>query len=129
MARVKRAVNGKKSRRAVLEQASGYRGAKSRHFRKANEQVMRSGEYAFRDRRVRILDTHLDADEENPASATNQLRLDAPLLEQLDYVALGDWHGLKQVNARSWYSGTPERPWALSTAVILGSSRVQSPLR
>ena len=54
------------------------------------------------------LDTHLDADEENPASATNQLRLDAPLLEQLDYVALGDWHGLKQVNARSWYSGTPE---------------------
>ena len=53
MARVKRAVNGKKHRRAVLEQASGYRGAKSRHFRKANEQVMRSGEYAFRDRRVR----------------------------------------------------------------------------
>ncbi|MEY4431040.1 MAG: hypothetical protein RLZZ533_976 [Cyanobacteriota bacterium] len=52
--------------------------------------------------------TDLDADEENPASATNQLRLDAPLLEQLDYVALGDWHGLKQVNARSWYSGTPE---------------------
>ena len=32
MARVKRAVNGKKSRRAVLEQASGYRGSKSRHF-------------------------------------------------------------------------------------------------
>ncbi|MFM8974501.1 MAG: metallophosphoesterase [Vulcanococcus sp.] len=54
------------------------------------------------------LDTHLDADEENPASASNRLQLDAPLLEQLDYVALGDWHGLKQVNPRSWYSGTPE---------------------
>ncbi|MFM2204750.1 MAG: hypothetical protein RLZZ560_145 [Cyanobacteriota bacterium] len=58
------------------------------------------------------LDTHLDtdhdADEENPASATNRLQLDGPLLEQLDYVALGDWHGLKQVNARSWYCGTPE---------------------
>ena len=54
------------------------------------------------------LDTHLDADEENPASASNRLQLDGPLLEQLDYVALGDWHGLKQVNARSWYCGTPE---------------------
>ncbi len=50
----------------------------------------------------------LDADEENPASAQNQLRLDAGLLEQLDYVALGDWHGLKQVHAKAWYSGTPE---------------------
>ena len=54
------------------------------------------------------LDADQDADEENPASANNRLQLDAALLEQLDYVALGDWHGLKQVNARSWYSGTPE---------------------
>ena len=54
------------------------------------------------------LDTNHDADEENPASATNRLQLDGPLLEQLDYVALGDWHGLKQVNSRSWYCGTPE---------------------
>jgi len=50
----------------------------------------------------------LDADEENPASANNRLQLDDGLLQQLDYVALGDWHGLKQVNPRSWYSGTPE---------------------
>ena len=54
------------------------------------------------------LEADQDADEENPASANNRLQLDAALLEQLDYVALGDWHGLKQVNARSWYSGTPE---------------------
>ena len=54
------------------------------------------------------LDADRDADEENPASANNRLQLDAALLEQLDYVALGDWHGLKQVNPRSWYSGTPE---------------------
>lgn len=53
MARVKRAVQGKKHRRAVLEAAEGYSGARSRHFRKANEQVMRSGAYAFRDRRAR----------------------------------------------------------------------------
>jgi len=50
----------------------------------------------------------LDADDDNPSSANNRLDLDAALLDQLDYVALGDWHGLKQVNSRTWYSGTPE---------------------
>jgi large subunit ribosomal protein L20 len=53
MARVKRAVQGKKHRRAVLEKAEGYSASRSRHFRKANEQVMHSGQYAFRDRRAR----------------------------------------------------------------------------
>jgi len=50
----------------------------------------------------------LDADEDNPTSANNRLQLDGALLDQLDYIALGDWHGLKQINARTWYSGTPE---------------------
>ena len=53
MARVKRAVGSKKHRRQVLERAKGYYGNKSRSFRAANEQVMRSGQYAFRDRRAR----------------------------------------------------------------------------
>ena len=53
MARVKRAVHGKKHRRAVLEQAQGYFGNKSRSFRAANEQVMHSLQYAYRDRRTR----------------------------------------------------------------------------
>jgi len=53
MARVKRSVSGKKHRRAVLEDAQGYTGARSRHFRKANEQVMHSLRYAYRDRRAR----------------------------------------------------------------------------
>jgi large subunit ribosomal protein L20 len=53
MARVKRAVHGKKHRRAVLEQAQGYFGNKSRSFRSANEQVMHSLQYAYRDRRAR----------------------------------------------------------------------------
>ncbi len=53
MARVKRSVPSKKHRRAVLEAASGYSGAKSRSYRKANEQVMRSLRYAYRDRRAR----------------------------------------------------------------------------
>ena len=53
MARVKRAVQGRKRRKAVLEQAQGYYGNKSRTFRAANEQVMHSLQYAYRDRRAR----------------------------------------------------------------------------
>ncbi len=53
MARVKRSVHGKKHRRAVLEAAQGYSGSRSRSFRKANEQVMHSLQYAYRDRRAR----------------------------------------------------------------------------
>ena len=53
MARVKRAVGSKKHRKATLEKAKGYYGNKSRSVRAANEQVMRSGQYAFRDRRAR----------------------------------------------------------------------------
>ena len=53
MARVKRAVNGKKHRRAVLESAQGYYGNRSRTFRSANEAVMHSLQYAYRDRRAR----------------------------------------------------------------------------
>lgn len=51
MARVKRSVNAKKKRRDVLEQASGYRGQRSRLYRKAKEQVTHSHVYAYRDRR------------------------------------------------------------------------------
>jgi len=53
MARVKRAVHGRKRRNKVLKKAKGYYGNKSRTFKSANEQVMHSGNYAFRDRRAR----------------------------------------------------------------------------
>ena len=53
MARVKRAVHGKKHRRAILEQAQGHYGNRSRSFKSANESVMHAGQYAFRDRRAR----------------------------------------------------------------------------
>ncbi len=53
MARVKRSVNAHKKRRQVLEQASGYRGQRSRLYRKAKEQVTHSLVYAYRDRRAR----------------------------------------------------------------------------
>ncbi|MGQ7298113.1 50S ribosomal protein L20 [Quadrisphaera sp. KR29] len=53
MARVKRAVNAQKKRRTTLERASGYRGQRSRLYRKAKEQVTHSLVYAYRDRRAR----------------------------------------------------------------------------
>ena len=53
MARVKRALHARKKHRAVLEKAKGYYGNKSRSFRAANEQVLHSGQYAFRDRRAK----------------------------------------------------------------------------
>jgi len=53
MARVKRSLNGRKHRKAVLEQARGYYGDRSRTFKAANQAVLHSGNYAFRDRRAR----------------------------------------------------------------------------
>src|SRR2546426_12825439 len=53
MARVKRAVGGHKKRRAILEQAKGSRGSRSRHYRAAREQMLHSLRYAYADRRTR----------------------------------------------------------------------------
>jgi large subunit ribosomal protein L20 len=53
MARVKRAMNAQKKRRVTLERASGYRGQRSRLYRKAKEQVLHSMTYAYRDRKDR----------------------------------------------------------------------------
>ncbi|WP_067434488.1 50S ribosomal protein L20 [Nocardioides jensenii] len=53
MARVKRAVNAHKKRRVVLERASGYRGQRSRLYRKAKEQVTHSLVYSYRDRKAK----------------------------------------------------------------------------
>ena len=53
MARVKRAVNAKKHHKAVLEDAKGYYGKRSRTFRAANEAVMHAKQYAFAHRRAR----------------------------------------------------------------------------
>ena len=53
MARVKRAVNAHKKRRVILERASGYRGQRSRMYRKAKEQVTHSLVYNFNDRKKR----------------------------------------------------------------------------
>ena len=53
MARVKWAVNAQNKRRTTLERAAGYRGQRSRLYRKAKEQVLHSLNYAYNDRRKR----------------------------------------------------------------------------
>ncbi|NUS73680.1 MAG: 50S ribosomal protein L20 [Corynebacteriales bacterium] len=53
MARVKRAVNAQKKRRSILKGAKGYRGQRSRLYRKAKEQLLHSLTYAYRDRKAR----------------------------------------------------------------------------
>jgi DNA repair exonuclease SbcCD nuclease subunit len=49
-----------------------------------------------------------DTDDENPPVPTNRIDLATLPAGEIDYVALGDWHGLKQVGARAWYSGCHE---------------------
>lgn len=53
MARVKRALNAHKKRRSTLESAAGYRGQRSRMYRKAKEQLLHSATYQYRDRKAR----------------------------------------------------------------------------
>ena len=54
--RIKRSVNALKKRRKILKQAKGYRGAKSKLFRVAREQVMKIGMYAYIGRRQKKRD-------------------------------------------------------------------------
>ena len=53
MARVKNSVHARKKRREVLRKAKGYFGSRSRRYRVAKEQLLHSGQYAYRDRRDR----------------------------------------------------------------------------
>ena len=53
MSRVKRSVHARKKRRAVLERAKGYRGEKHSSYKRAKEQLLKSGTYAYRDRKNR----------------------------------------------------------------------------
>ena len=56
MTRVKRSVNARKKRRAVLERAKGYRGEAHSSYKRAKEAVMKADSYAYRDRRNRKRD-------------------------------------------------------------------------
>ena len=48
-------------------------------------------------------------DESNQDNATNRIELERLQLEAFDYIALGDWHGAKQISEKAWYAGTPEQ--------------------
>ncbi|AXV06512.1 LSU ribosomal protein L20p [Euzebya pacifica] len=56
MARVKRGVHGRKHRRTVMNRAKGFRGARSRRYRVANETILHADRYATRDRRAKKRD-------------------------------------------------------------------------
>ncbi|WP_311946718.1 metallophosphoesterase family protein [Halomonas piscis] len=60
---------------------------------------------------VRIGLAHGSVEGQLPESADspNPIAADRAAKARLDYLALGDWHGLKQIDARTWYSGTPEQ--------------------
>ena len=49
-----------------------------------------------------------DLDGEAQSNANNLIDLDGLPVQEIDYIALGDWHNLKQVNVNTWYPGTPE---------------------
>lgn len=53
MPRVKRSVSAQKKRRKVLDEAKGYWGLKKSSYKRAKEQAIKSGTYAYRDRRAR----------------------------------------------------------------------------
>ena len=53
MARIKRSISARKKRREVLSAARGYYGMKSRSYKNAKQQVIKSGQYQYRDRRVK----------------------------------------------------------------------------
>lgn len=89
MARVKRAVNAHKKRRVILERAKGYRGQRSRLYRKAKEQVTHSFVYAYRDRRARKGDfRRLWIQRINAASRANGLTYNR-LIQGLNLAGVG----------------------------------------
>lgn len=52
--------------------------------------------------------TSVDDDDETMGMTSNRINIDRLPIGEIDYIALGDWHGTKQVGTKAWYSGTPE---------------------
>lgn len=89
MARVKRAVNAHKKRRVIMERAKGYRGQRSRLYRKAKEQLIHSFVYSYRDRRARKGDfRRLWIQRINAASRANGLTYNR-LIQGLNLAGVG----------------------------------------
>ena len=47
--------------------------------------------------------------ESDNESGINRINIDQPHPENYDYIALGDWHGMKQITKNAWFCGTPEQ--------------------
>jgi len=56
----------------------------------------------------RVLLAHGSVQGFGSGTDVNALNLERLPTEELDYIALGDWHGLMQVQSKAWYCGTPE---------------------
>ena len=74
-------------------------------------------------------------DEEAGGEGVNRIELDRIPAGEFDYIALGDWHGTKQVAAKAWYSGTPEidrfpkgGDHDPGNALLVSAERGQSPI-
>lgn len=59
--------------------------------------------------RIGIAHGSVEGELPEAADASNPIAADRAVTARLDYLALGDWHGTKEINARAWYSGTPEQ--------------------
>lgn len=57
---------------------------------------------------VHGFDSSADSEDEIGAGAPNLIAIDRLPSSEIDYIALGDWHGTKEVSEQAWYSGTPE---------------------
>ncbi|NJM54717.1 MAG: DNA repair exonuclease [Verrucomicrobiae bacterium] len=73
-------------------------------------------------------------DEEAGAGASNQIDLSRLPAGEFDYIALGDWHGAKQISDKAWYSGTPETDrfpkggdYSPGNVLVVTAERGQSP--
>lgn len=86
-----------------------------RHELQDTSAWLRSLDFSAFGSKLRIVLAHGSVQEFGPADdddetdgASNRLELDRLPLVEIDYIALGDWHGLKQVGPKAWYAGTPE---------------------
>jgi large subunit ribosomal protein L20 len=122
MARVKRAVHAKKSHKKVLDRAKGYKGARSRRYRTANEQVMHAMQDAYRDRRARkgefrrLWITRINAAARENGTTYSQLMAGLRLAEiEVDRKMLADLAVRSQsrdsirTGASSWHTEYPSR--------------------
>jgi len=143
MARVKRAVHSKKKHKAILEQAQGYYGDRSRTFKSANEAVMHAGNYAFRDRRARkgqfrrlwiqrinaacrqhgtSYSVFIAGLKNAGVEVDRKVLADLAVAEPTAFAALSSWPPRPTLPDRRFPAGRREAPWIRRSAGSSGSA-------